>query len=110
MKKLIALLAGFVVVTAIAYAKGAGLTSALVVGAFYLVPIAITLVLPGWAPIGVVIGVAVLLLFFGPSAPRDRQEGLVQGWGGLWVWITLIAVVVTAWTLFEQWRSRRKAS
>lgn len=110
MKKLIAVLIGFVVATAIAYVKGADLTAALVVGIFYTVPIAITMVLPPWGPGGMVVIVGVAMLLAGPSAPRDQEEGLVAAWGYLWVWVTLAAVIVTLWTWVEQRRSRRKTA
>ncbi|GGP52205.1 hypothetical protein [Saccharothrix coeruleofusca] len=107
MKKFLAVLAGFAVAVVIAYAKGADLTSALVVGLFYTVPILFALVLPPWGPGAIAVVVVVAMLLAGPPVPRDQQDRVIGSWAFLWVWVAIGVAITVVWAWFEQ---RRKAS
>lgn len=110
MKKLLAVLVGFVLAAVIAYAKGADPTSALVVGLFYTVPILFALVLPPWGPAAMAVVVLVAMLLAGPSVPRDQQDQVIGSWAFLWVWIAIAVAITVAWTWFEQRRKRSKTT
>lgn len=110
MKQFAAVAIGFVLACAIAAFKGADLTSAIVVGLFYTVPILFALVLPPWGPGAMAVVVLVAMALAGPSVPRDQQDTVIAAWAWLWVWVALGVAITVVWTWIEQKRKARKAS
>lgn len=109
MRQLAAIVIGFVAACAIAAVKGADLTSALVIGMFYTLPILLGLVLGWWGPAAIALAVVIAMLIAGPVVPRDQQDSVIASWGWLWAWIAIAVVLVVAFTWIEQKVKGRKA-
>jgi|SRR5687768_14342667 hypothetical protein len=107
-KQLAAVALGFVLACAIAAVYGADLTSAIVVGMFYTVPILFALILPWWGPAAMTAVVLAVMTVAGPSVATNQQDSVIASWAWLWVWVTLGVAITVVWTWLEQKRKARK--
>ncbi len=108
MKRLLAVVIGFVLACVISALKGADLTSAIVVGMFYTVPILFGLVLPPWGPGALAVVVLVTMATAGPTVPRDQQGSVIGSWAWLWVWMTIGVAITVVWTWIAEKRKARR--
>lgn len=109
MKRPAALAIGFLLACIIAALKGADLTSTIVVGLFYTVPMLFGLILPPWGPGSAAVVVLAVMVLAGPSVPRDHQDAVIASWAWLWVWTSFGVAITVGWTWIDLKRKARKA-